>query len=69
MNVNCKLLVNNLEGDVEFVDMTLDFDHVIGSFEDPDDKNLINLIVYGQNYQVLRNEYIDAYIQFEADSI
>ena len=64
-----KVLVLNDDQEEEFTDLYIKPSVIDGYYKYPSDEKLITLIIHGQPYLTIKDEYLLAYLNFETSEI
>ena len=47
----------------------VDFQNINGYYNDPDDETVINIVIYGTSFTVIKDAYLMAFLQFQTEQI
>lgn len=60
-----ELLVLNKYDEEVFVDFYCDFETISGYYLDPDDDGVINIVIFGTSFTVVKEPYLMSYLKFD----
>ncbi len=63
------LLVLDRDGEEVWTDFHIDFQNINGYYNDPDDDTVINIVIYGTSFTVIKDAYLMAFLQFQTEQI
>ena len=63
------LLVLNRDGEEVWTNFYVDFETINGYYNDPDDDTVINIVIYGTSFTVIRDAYLMAFLSFQSEEI